>query len=213
MKREALILVGLLCLAGIVCAQVSEHYDLSWHVIGGGGSAMDSASYVMRSTVGQLIGLSSSENYQVGAGYWYGNVSVSPPQEVFYTGPGTYPSIAGTHNGTITPDSEITASQLYVYSCAGTGGHAEYVKIWKGTETIAEENWDGYQGDWQSITFAAPVTLEAHETYNYTIRTGSYPQIIHAGSKEVTGGTITCTSFVDANGKEYADWIPAIRLN
>ena len=48
--------------------------------------------------------------------------------------------------------------------------------------------------------------------YNYTIRTGSYSQIIHEPSKNVTGGTITCTSFVDANGKMYTDWIPAIRL-
>ena len=42
--------------------------------------------------------------------------------------------------------------------------------------------------------------------------TGSYPQIIHAKSKDVTGGTITCTEFVDDNEKTYTDWIPAIRL-
>ncbi|MHC1610800.1 MAG: hypothetical protein ACXQTW_04260 [Candidatus Methanospirareceae archaeon] len=37
--------------------------------------------------------------------------------------------------------------------------------------------------------------------------------ISNAKSKDVTGGgTITCTSFVDANGKTYTDWIPAIRL-
>ena len=51
-----------------------------------------------------------------------------------------------------------------------------------------------------------------NHVYNYTIRTGSYPQIIHAKSKPVTGGMINCTKFTDANGKTYEDWIPAIRL-
>ena len=72
MKKRAIvfILVGLFCLASIADAQVSANYDLSWNVIGGGGGQMDSASYVMRSTVGQITGLSSSDNYQLGAGYW-----------------------------------------------------------------------------------------------------------------------------------------------
>ena len=72
MKKRAivLILVGLLCLTGIAYARVSANYDLSWNVIGGGGGPMDSASFVMRSTVGQIIGLSSSDNYQLRAGYW-----------------------------------------------------------------------------------------------------------------------------------------------
>jgi len=49
--------------------------------------------------------------------------------------------------------------------------------------------------------------------YSYVIRTGSYPQIIHAREYEAKeGGDITCTEFRDANGKVYEDWIPAIRL-
>jgi hypothetical protein len=63
-----------------------------------------------------------------------------------------------------------------------------------------------------NVTGAPYVTLLKDHKYNYTIVTGSYPQIIHAKSKNVTGGTITCTSFVDANGRRYNDWIPAIRL-
>jgi hypothetical protein len=46
-------------------------------------------------------------------------------------------------------------------------------------------------------------TLSANETSNYTIRTGSYPQIIHASSHNATGGVITCTEFVDINGKRH----------
>ena len=56
------------------------------------------------------------------------------------------------------------------------------------------------------------LTLLADHTYNYTIKTGSYPQIIHEHVVNVTGGKITCTEFIDANGKSYDDWIPAIRL-
>jgi hypothetical protein len=40
-----------------------------------------------------------------------------------------YPSIFGTHNGTITPNQTITVSKLYTYSCPSTGGHIEYMKI------------------------------------------------------------------------------------
>jgi hypothetical protein len=62
------------------------------------------------------------------------------------------------------------------------------------------------------LIFAQPFKLEEGEMYYYEIRTGSYPQIIHESSKEVTGGIINCTSFVDANGRTYNNWIPAIRL-
>lgn len=130
----------------------------------------------------------------------------------FDTGAGTYPSIAGTHNGTITPNQTMLVRRLHTYSCPGMGGHAEYVKIWQGSETLAEASWAGYDGDWQNITFDAPIVLEADETYHYSIDSGSYPQIIHADSKDVTGGRITCTSFVDINGMRHEGWIPAIRL-
>ncbi len=132
---------------------------------------------------------------------------------VFDTGTGTYPSIAGTHTGTITTNVTINVSKLYTYPCAGTGGHTEHVIIANNTGFIlAEADWDGYHVDSHTITFDSSFTLVANETYSYTIRTGSYPQIIHADSKTVAGGTITCTSFVDTNGNEYEAWIPAIRL-
>jgi len=132
---------------------------------------------------------------------------------VFDTGTGTYPSIAGTHNGTIMPNVTIAVSKLYTYPCAGTGGHPEHVIIRNESGVIiAEADWKGYQIDGHNISFDVPFTLVANETYNYSIRTGSYPQIIHATSKAVAGGTITCDTFVDANGNIYTDWIPAIRV-
>ena len=104
-------------------------------------------------------------------------------------------------------------NKLYTYPCAGTGGHTEYTAFYYSNGTlIAEAHWNGYAGDRHNITFNKTFVLSPGETYNYTIRTGSYPQIIHAREFNATGGTIMCTKFVDANGKIYDDWIPAIRL-
>jgi nitrous oxidase accessory protein len=128
------------------------------------------------------------------------------------TGEGGYPSISGMHNGTITPFHTLTVSTLYTYPCSGTGGHAEYMKIWNSTGWNVTAQWNGYTGYWHNLSFNNSFTLYAHETYNYTIQTGSYPQIIHATSYNATAGKITCEEFVDVNGKRHEDWIPAIRL-
>jgi len=142
-----------------------------------------------------------------------GVVKVYPTDFFFDTGKGTYPSIMGRHEGTITPSRSISVSRLYTYPCTGTGGHSEYVAFYYPNGTlIAEANWTGYSGDWHNISFLTLFSLEAGKAYNYTIRTGSYPQIHHAPALPTTNGWINCTQFVDANGKEYNDWIPAIRL-
>ena len=147
--------------------------------------------------------------------YSFTTTTVGP--QYFDTGKGTYPSIMGTHKGAIKPSCNITVNTLYTYPCAGTGGHTESVKIYENNTLIASGTWNGYQSDWHNITLhnvsGAPyVKLLKGHRYNYTIVTGSYPQIIHAPSKDVTGGTITCDKFVDANGRIYYDWIPAIKL-
>jgi len=130
---------------------------------------------------------------------------------LFDTGLGTYPSIFGMHTGKITLNQPITVHKLYTYPCPGTGGHTEYVRIY-GNGIDESASWTGYSGDWHNIAFPTSFTLEAGKTYNYTIRTGSYPQIIHAKEFNATGGKIICSEFIDANGKRYEDWIPAIRL-
>ena len=140
---------------------------------------------------------------------------VVPSENIFDTGASAnpYPSIRGLHNGTITPNQAITVQKLYTYPCAGTGGHTEYARIWNktiGEYAVAE--WNGYIGDYLNISFNKTLTLKEGVIYNYTIRTGSYPQIIHESAFNTTGGTITCDKFIDANGKIYSNWIPAIRL-
>jgi len=139
-------------------------------------------------------------------------LTIYPPTAIFDTGSGTYPSISGNHTGTITPNQTIIVQKLYTYPCAGTGGHTKYAKIWNSSWGGTEAHWNGYNGDWHNITFSEPFILRENETYDYTIRTGSYPQIIHESPFNATGGVITCTSFEDANGKVYMDWILAIRL-
>ncbi len=139
-------------------------------------------------------------------------ILTSTPALVFDTGSGTYPSISGIHNGTIKLKQTINVSKLYTYSCPGTGGHSEYVRIWNESGTIARGNWAGYGYDWHNISFNDSFTLKSGELYNYTIHTGSYPQIIHKKTLPVPEGKITCTKFTDANGKVYYDWIPAIKL-
>jgi hypothetical protein len=133
---------------------------------------------------------------------------------VFDTGSSAnpYPSISGTHEGTISPNVTIEVSKLYTYPCSGTGGHSEYVRIWNDTWAGIEASWTGYRGDWHNVSFPESFTLVANETYNYTIRTGSYPQIHHTPALPTANGWINCTEFTDANGKIYYDWISAIRL-
>ncbi len=138
-------------------------------------------------------------------------INVTVFQNDFDTTGGTYPSIAGTHNGTIKPNRTTIVNKLYTYPCAGTGGHTEYVRIW-GNGVDVNATWTGYNGDWHNITFDKPFKLYAGTTYNYTIRTGSYPQIWHTRALPTDDGWINCTSFVDANGYSHNNWIPAIRL-
>ena len=147
-------------------------------------------------------------------GYCHGHVWWTITVYMFDTGPGTYPSISGTYNGTITPNQTIEVSKLYTYPCIGTGGHTEYAKIYNDSLSVETLPWEGYKGDWHNISFNQSFTLVKNKTYNYTIVTGSYPQIHHTDELEVASGTgtITCDKFVDANGRVYYDWIPAIRL-
>lgn len=140
-------------------------------------------------------------------------LAVLPPAEppIFDTGKGGYPSISGTFTGTITPSQNLTVSTLYTYSCNGTGGHTRSIALYDGTTPIASGVWSGYAGNWHNIIFNEVTLVQGHE-YRYVILTGSYPQIIHAESKNVTGGRITCELFVDHNNAQHQGWIPAIRL-
>jgi hypothetical protein len=61
-----------LALAVPVLAQVSSNYDLSWHVIAGGGGRMESAGgHTLLGTAGQaLVGQMSSSGHSLCSGFW-----------------------------------------------------------------------------------------------------------------------------------------------
>jgi hypothetical protein len=55
-------------------AQASDNYNLEWHIIGGGGQPVASASYLVNSTAGQAVAsppYSSGSAYMVSSGYWF----------------------------------------------------------------------------------------------------------------------------------------------
>lgn len=145
--------------------------------------------------------------------YWETlNVTFAIP-DGFDTGQGSYPSSAGTHNGTITPSCSLTVSKVHTYPSAGTGGHAESMRIFTDTWSVETLPWPGYESDWHYLHFNHSFSLRCGETYNYTIVTGSYPQLIRGAEHTVPGvGRITCAEFRDANGETAGPCIPAIRL-
>jgi hypothetical protein len=83
-----------------------------------------------------------------------------------------YPSISGTHNGTITPSYELNVTKMYTHPCEGTGGHTEYVAFYNATtgEEVETGTWNGYQGDYHCIEFDKFFMLHGTETYNYPIK-------------------------------------------
>ena len=129
----------------------------------------------------------------------------------FITPEGSYPSIAGTHKGTITPKANINVSVVEVRSCLGTGGHINYIKI-TGDGISSEAIWTGYNNEYHTLEFDMPFILQKDRVYIYEIRTASYPQIIHTDRLEVPAGIITCSEFVDVNGKVHIEGIPSILL-
>ena len=75
-RRAAILLVaslvGLAAL-GVVLAQSSTNFDLSWNVLGGGGGGSSSANFDLGGTVGQTApGTSMSSGFRLDAGFWPG---------------------------------------------------------------------------------------------------------------------------------------------
>jgi hypothetical protein len=79
MNRRSLVIalaavVGLVITVSLAGAQVSKSFDLSWHVIGGGGGRVSSVHYVVSSTVGQSAAAppySFGSRYAVSGGFWF----------------------------------------------------------------------------------------------------------------------------------------------
>jgi hypothetical protein len=67
------VLVACLALVVPVLAHVSANYDLSWHVIAGGGGKMESTQYTLQGTTGQpVIGSAAGSGHTLCSGFWCG---------------------------------------------------------------------------------------------------------------------------------------------
>jgi hypothetical protein len=67
------VLVACLAVAIPVLAQVSANYDLSWHVIGGGGGRMMGTQHTLQGTIGQpVIGPEAGSGHTLCSGFWCG---------------------------------------------------------------------------------------------------------------------------------------------
>ena len=66
-----MIFLGILALSGVVLAQVSTNFDLSWHLLSGGGGVRNSTNYQIDDSLGQWANrTSSSTNYKIKPGFW-----------------------------------------------------------------------------------------------------------------------------------------------
>lgn len=83
-RWQALVVLLALLLGAVVAnAQTGDGYDLSWHVVSGGGGPMSSTNYALNGTIGQAaIDPAVSTNYDLGAGYSYGVVIQIGPVEL-----------------------------------------------------------------------------------------------------------------------------------
>ncbi len=79
-RGKALLILAacLLLVAGVpVLAQVSANYDLSWHVVAGGGGRMASTGHTLLGTIGQPVtGVMFSSGHSGCSGFWCGGAPV-----------------------------------------------------------------------------------------------------------------------------------------
>lgn len=83
----SLALLVILSAVGIVWAQTSPGYDLTWHVLSPGGSEWSSSgTHMVNGTLSQLaIGpAAASGGHSVGSGYWYGVRQVAGAKYYLY---------------------------------------------------------------------------------------------------------------------------------
>ncbi len=157
-RKRWLYFIGLLAglmLTGVALAQVSTNFDLSWHLLSGGGGARDSANYRVDDSLGQWAKrTSSSANHGIEPGFWY-EVVVTPTDvtnlAIGKSGPATATAgepitytITITNAGPDTVDAVVTdtfttgavASISSSTGCSGSGPVVCSLDDFTGTQTI-----------------------------------------------------------------------------
>ncbi|MBN1641170.1 MAG: hypothetical protein JXA09_08035 [Anaerolineae bacterium] len=113
-------LLGGLVFTGIVLAQVSSNYDLSWHLLSGGGGSRGSTNYQIDDALGQWVaGSSQSASYAIGSGFWAASLEspcTVPLLGVTIAGPTSgYTDTSYSFVGTIDP-ADATSPVLYTWT-------------------------------------------------------------------------------------------------
>ena len=82
--QAVVIILALFALASAALAQVSANYDLSWHVIAGGGGRMEGGNHSLLGTIGQsMAGTMSSSGHTLDSGFWGRSATVGQEYEIY----------------------------------------------------------------------------------------------------------------------------------
>jgi cell division septation protein DedD len=109
-RRQLLIVMGSLVSVGLLgagaLAMSLVGFDLGWHVIASGGGHSSSADYALDGSIGQpAVGVLSSADYRLGAGFWPGIGAETPTP---------------TPTGTLLPTSTPTATRTPTPTVTGS---------------------------------------------------------------------------------------------
>jgi len=199
------IILGCLAVSGVVVAQVSTNFDLSWHLLSGGGGSRESANYHVDDSLGQWVGGSTgSAGYDIDPGFWYGAAPEPAPclvplESVSISGPSTgYTNTVYVFAATFTPVS-TTLPVNYTWSSDGLVGGQEtdtasysWMETGSKTVTLQASNCGGTDDDVRTIAIGAVTpegdNYEEDDTCDVanTIATDGTPQThtFHDGGDE-----------------------------
>ena len=78
------ITVALFALASVALAQASANYDLSWHVIAGGGGRMEGGNHTVLGTIGQpMAGTMSGSDHTLDSGFWGRSATIGQEHDIY----------------------------------------------------------------------------------------------------------------------------------
>jgi hypothetical protein len=126
-------LAGLM-LAVTVLAQVSTHFDLSWHLLSGGGGNRSSSNYRVDDTLGQwAAGTSSNPNYKIEPGFFYGATGVAQCHTLTLThiGSGRDPLASPARSSNCASNGQYVAEEAISLSASPAAGWT--INGWNGT--------------------------------------------------------------------------------
>jgi hypothetical protein len=130
-----------LMLTVTVLAQVSTHFDLGWHLLSGGGGNRSSSNYRVDDTLGQwAAGTSSSTNYKIEPGFFYGAVSMAQCHTLTltHTGSGGDPLASPARSSGCAANGQYVAGEAISLSANPAAGWV--VNGWSGTANDASHS-------------------------------------------------------------------------